>query len=513
MTVMLFCKLVFLLFIVDSYEQIHRGRLEKLSIPLKWRRRLLEKPRATQICYDVVGCFDSPHMLTPLKKVPESPSSIGTKFYLFRRDVQFSDPQILKYEDSGQSVNSSKIDPNRSVKVIIHGYMGSWLEDGPLNTAQTYLKICDCNVIIVDWETGAKGPQYANAAANTEVVGRQLGILLLHMIKNGLQPDLLHLIGFSLGAHVAGCASEVLKKNEHLVGRITALDAASPLFRHNNFKDKSKKLDKDDAVFVDAIHTDASPFFTDGFGLLEPIGHVDFFPNGGFEQPGCVDRRASVVMTHLERTITKDTACSHLRSWELFLESLQTKLGKIRNCEFTAFKCKSGLESFQNGLCFPDIQGSAKSLLNSSYRTDLGKMGEDAKGDGIMYLVTKNKYPFCGLQLQVGIEMSKKDDVPNGEVRFKMQQENVTASTNIRLSSSRDAFSLLVVDNGFDTNGDITADIAFFKQEDSKENLDQMVIDKVIVKDIKGGRWSYCTKDTTLPHGKSTTILLNPKTC
>lgn len=75
----------------------------------------------------------------------------------------------------------------------------------------------------MDWSTAAKGPQYAQAAANTEVVGRQLGLLLDKMVKLGLDPDHIHLIGFSLGAHVAACASELLKNNKILIGRITGI--------------------------------------------------------------------------------------------------------------------------------------------------------------------------------------------------------------------------------------------------------------------------------------------------
>ena len=43
-------------------------------------------------------------------------------------------------------------------------------------------------------------------------------------------------------------------------------------------------LDKTDAVFVDAIHSDAS---TPLLGTLHKQGHADFYPNGGLHQPGC----------------------------------------------------------------------------------------------------------------------------------------------------------------------------------------------------------------------------------
>lgn len=63
---------------------------------------------------------------------------------------------------------------------------------------------------------------------------------------------------------------------------ITGLDPAYPTF---NSRPKSMKLDKGDAEFVDVIHSCGGYL-----GYAEPLGHVDFYPNGGsFFQPGCVN--------------------------------------------------------------------------------------------------------------------------------------------------------------------------------------------------------------------------------
>ena len=153
-------------------------------------------------------------------------------------------------------------------------------------------------MIVVDWAKGA-GTTYGLAVSNTELVGRQLGLILLDAVHMGVDPKKMHLVGFSLGAHVAGCASEVLKKRNLLIGRITGLDPASPFFRNHLFREKSRKLDSSDALLVDVVHTDGSIDFADGFGLWKPIGHIDFFPNGGRQQPGCNDVKNAVVVSHL----------------------------------------------------------------------------------------------------------------------------------------------------------------------------------------------------------------------
>lgn len=77
----------------------------------------------------------------------------------------------------------------------------------------------DCNIICVDWENGATIPNYVRAAANTRLVGKQLAILLSGLEKYvNLSVRNVHMIGFSLGAHVAGFAGSELKNLSRITG-------------------------------------------------------------------------------------------------------------------------------------------------------------------------------------------------------------------------------------------------------------------------------------------------------
>lgn len=61
------------------------------------------------------------------------------------------------------------------------------------------------------------------------------------------------------------------------------MDPALPFFATLN---SDWKLDKNDADFVDVIHTSAGTF-----GKLEATGHVDFYVNGGSLQPSCQSKK------------------------------------------------------------------------------------------------------------------------------------------------------------------------------------------------------------------------------
>lgn len=60
---------------------------------------------------------------------------------------------------------------------------------------------------------------------------------------------------------------------------LPGLDPALPLFTLGN---KDARLDKHDAKHVEVIHTCGGYL-----GFSSPLGHIDFYPNGGTRQPGC----------------------------------------------------------------------------------------------------------------------------------------------------------------------------------------------------------------------------------
>ncbi len=88
-------------------------------------------------------------------------------------------------------------------------------------------------------------------------------------------------LGHSLGAHTCGSASAAVGNQ---LARISGLDPAGPMFAG---KKPPVRLDKDDAKFVDVIHSNTEIALGLGLGTSEESGHIDFYVNGGQYQPGC----------------------------------------------------------------------------------------------------------------------------------------------------------------------------------------------------------------------------------
>lgn len=185
----------------------------------------------------------------------------------------------------------------------------------------------DYNVIRVDWGDGSL-PMYSNACANIRVVGLEIALMVNFLVAEyGVDPANVHLIGHSLGSHASGYAGEQIPG----LGRITAMDPAGPYFTGTP---SFVRIDPTDAVFVDAIHTDADTILLLGYGTEQPMANVDFYPNSGHDQPGCDPVNIGIDMIEdIGDGIRELVACSHARSYEFFTDSLN------QPCPYLAHEC------------------------------------------------------------------------------------------------------------------------------------------------------------------------------
>lgn len=196
-----------------------------------------------------------------------------TKFYLFTRENR-AEPLLLN------DTNIHLINKSKEFKYIIHGWKGSYTGKYMVLLKDAYLQRGDYNVVQVDW-SNLSDQLYPTAVENTVSVGNDLANFIE---KTLVKPERVHIIGFSLGAHIAGVAGDRLKRKQYFLSRITGLDPAGPIFASVDYPIEDR-LDRDDAAVVDVIHTDAGKA-----GFPTALGKMDFYPNGGTSlQPGCFD--------------------------------------------------------------------------------------------------------------------------------------------------------------------------------------------------------------------------------
>ncbi|GFU32154.1 pancreatic triacylglycerol lipase [Nephila pilipes] len=329
-------------------------------------------------CMEGLGCFyTGPPFFHPLNRaISLSPIDSPTpKFRLFT-PANPDSPYLL--EISKESLRNSSFDPKLETKIFIHGFLTTLSEDDlRFKTKDALLEIGKYNIIIVDW-TDYNGAPYEQAVANTRVIGAIVAKLIkLIMKETRISPRSVHMIGHSLGAHTAGYAGERISN----IGRITGLDPAGPCFQN---APAEVRLDPTDALFVDVIHTDGASIVIRGLGMNDPLGHMDFFPNGGSLQHGCV--RTSQSDSVAGRAINFTAAwvfnsCDHDRANQYFHESIKSK------CKFESVKCDS-YEDYEEDKC---VKSNSTSAYMGFYARKMSKLESPAK----FYLRTNAEAPFC----------------------------------------------------------------------------------------------------------------------
>ncbi|XP_053611759.1 pancreatic triacylglycerol lipase-like [Plodia interpunctella] len=271
-----------------------------------------------------------------------SRSGANNEYWLYTR-YNPTVPQIITHNNAA-SIWSSNYVASRPLKVIAHGWTNSGNHQINSMLAEAFLTVQDANILVVDWRTVA-GLNYVSAVVGVPDVGQHIGDFLTWLINTaGGNWNNVHLIGYSLGAHVVGNAG---RATGGLPARVTGLDPAGPLWQTNR-----NTLSAGDGQYVEIIHTDGLYQ-----GIYRPIGDADFYPNGGVSpMPGC-----------------SDSQCSHARAYQYFAASIYYN-------HFVGRSCQSVIEAAKN-----QCQGSVLNMGNGILTK---------RGSGLYGLSTGESWPF-----------------------------------------------------------------------------------------------------------------------
>ncbi|KAF4532040.1 hypothetical protein B566_EDAN015566 [Ephemera danica] len=354
-------------------------------------------------CREPYGCFSiGSHWPShrPVNLFPESAAKIGPNFCLFTEASPVTCQRLLVNDSNSFFTSYIRGGKKRKTFFIIHGYLESgnktWIQG---MTHELLKAVTDANVITVDWQGGSGPPRRWGCTRRTATS--------LVTPWGHTPPDTLATRSTS-----------------------GALLSAASLVR----------LDPSDAAYVDVIHTDAAPFISGGFGLLQPVGHVDFYPNGGQSQPGCDNTVLDSIKGEkgLLLGIRRALGCNHVRSYEFFTESINTQ------CDFLAVECES-YEMFEAGDCFACPSTNYYNVEPTCSRLGFDSSPSPPRNQIQLYLKTAAKPPFCRHHYRVELQISNstRSYAHGGEVGefwFELFDDVNSSSQRMRLQDGSTFF-------------------------------------------------------------------------
>ncbi|XP_016836798.1 pancreatic lipase-related protein 2-like [Nasonia vitripennis] len=318
-----------------------------------------------------------------------TPTYNGSDYYLQSKN---NEEGVKVGVNNWSALNSKGFDPSRKTVFIIHGYIAHRKKPYIIEMTKQLLDTNNINLIVIDWSKGSKTWNYINAVQTTYHVAQDLVKFLQTMKEEVAKLNKpaseewknLYLIGHSLGAHISGQTGYLLKQRDQSfkVERITGLDPAQPCFIS---VEQNARLDKSDADFVDIIHTQTGHGNgINAFGLENPVGHIDFYVNGGVMQPECEAK--SIFYTEINKMI-----CSHNLANYFYAET--AGYSKSKYCKFVG---RSWDGSYSDAVRILDDVEKGSSCSNCP------EMGLNAinykKNTGKYLVITSTKKPYCQLK-------------------------------------------------------------------------------------------------------------------
>ncbi|KAL1498137.1 hypothetical protein ABEB36_008986 [Hypothenemus hampei] len=370
-------------------------------------------------CYGDLGCVSTDSTwfqddFRPVNLRPLELEIIKTEFILIRKNRTSSKNSIFGevVTTNKRSIQSSGYTTGKYLFMLIHDFTGTgytgWVKHMTKSLKKRTKK---CNVISVDWHTGAE-PPYDQAVANARVVALEI-IAMIRFLKENykLTMEQVHLIGHGVGAHIAGYVGQVMKPN-----KITALDPVGPRFQG---MPPHVRLDPTDGDYVEILHTDAQNIHSQG--TMELLGHTDFFINNAENQPGCPPQQSSYDLLSVTRANLNEgqilPGCSHKRAYKYYIEALDSE-----ECTFLGIKCTS-YQEFLQGKC---------TNCGVNCRT-FGLVTYKELNNGSYFLQTDSSLPYCMFQYRANVEISGTRSKFYGFFQFILIDKNhfVTRSSTL----------------------------------------------------------------------------------
>lgn len=242
----------------------------------------------------------------------------------------------------------------------MHGWNERSYDEGPTTVLGAYLlRKSDLNVGFVNWQPYAFSTLLEIVPRINPIANATVTIL---KGNSAFDPTKTHLVGYSVGAFIAGKIARTFNDSGKTFARLTALDPTNfystldLIYRLNNVA----KVSTSDAKFVDVIHSNAG-----SLGDSDSKGHVDFWPSGGKRQPNCDVSLIGAFKSICEffvnfisfsacfsypanRTVFNYLGCSHMKAWKYYAESINRTSSSPG---FVASECDSRASSFSSTSC------------------------------------------------------------------------------------------------------------------------------------------------------------------
>ncbi|XP_055845834.1 phospholipase A1-like [Episyrphus balteatus] len=244
--------------------------------------------------------------LTSLEKDPDL-----LKYFLWTQDNPTKEQRLILGDPS--TIQQSHFNKSNPTRIMIHGIRSSHKSEVCTIIRDAHLKKGPYNFICMDWSKIAY-KSIPTSRLCMPSMGYDLAKFIEFLIQDGgISKKNLIVMAHSYGTHIAGNGGKYLKKWNNTLPLIIVCDPAKALY---TYKDCSTRICYTDADFVLSIQTTVTTA-----GFARPIGGGAYYPNGGYNQPGCPDDKSHYL-------------CSHLRSYKYLAEAI------LKN-DFPTIECKS----------------------------------------------------------------------------------------------------------------------------------------------------------------------------